>query len=222
MIGLRERESEQFDLPAKTVQLSDSLTQISGSTLIDSVVGGITVAMERDIAMDDLGSIDRATQLPGKALNVLVVDDSPTDLKLAVIYLGKAWPFNSVMAVETAADGLEALEKMRTKRFCLIILDWCLPKGGNGQVLREIRHNGVFIPVVISSGLTRDQLPDYLEAEGAAYLNKNELNAATLYCAIAEALRNCQVLRQSSNRVATTGAALSQSQSPLTQERKVF
>ena len=83
--------------------------------------------------MADLGSMERETQLPGKTLNVLVVDDSPTDLKLAVIYLGKAWPFNSVMVVETAADGLEALEKMRSKRFCLIILDWCLPKGEIGR-----------------------------------------------------------------------------------------
>ena len=135
-------------------------------------------------------------QVTTEALNVLVVDDSPSDLKLATIYLGKAWPFNSSLALDTAVDGLEALEKMRSKRFCLIILDWCLPKGGNGQVLREIRHNGVFIPVVVLSGLTREQLPENLEADGAAYLNKNELNASTLYCAIAEALRNCQALRQ--------------------------
>lgn len=146
--------------------------------------------------MADTSAIEQKPQLASKTLNVLLVDDNPTDLELATIYLGKAWPFSSELAVETAADGLEALAKMRTQRFCLIILDWCLPKGGNGHVLREIRRNGVFIPVVVMSGLARDQLPDYLEAAGAAYINKDELNASTLYCTIAEALRNCQALHQ--------------------------
>ena len=81
------------------------------------------------------------------------------------------------------------MEKIQAKFFCLILLDWCMPKGGNGQVLLEIRRLGVFIPVVVLSGLGRDELPDYLEAKGAAYLNKMDLNASTLHCAIAEALR---------------------------------
>ncbi|MEI8314589.1 MAG: response regulator [Verrucomicrobiota bacterium] len=147
--------------------------------------------------MPDTSTTERKLQSPSKALNVLLVDDSPADLELAMVYLGKAWPFSSDMVVETAADGLEAMEKMRAQRFCLIILDWCLPNGGNGQVLREIRRNGVFIPVVVMSGLARDQLPDYLETAGAAYVSKDDMNASTLYCAIAEALRNCQNLRQS-------------------------
>ena len=124
-----------------------------------------------------------------KIFNVLVVDDNQTDLDLATIYLSKAWPFDADMAIDTARDGLEALEKMRGKQFCLILLDWCMTKGGNGQVLRDLRRNGVYIPVVVLSGLGRDELPDYLEAEGAAYLNKQDLDASTLRCAIGEALR---------------------------------
>ena len=138
---------------------------------------------------------EELAQPAGKTLRVLVIDDNPADQELTTIYLGKAWPFSSDMAVETAADGLEALEKMRGQRFCLILLDWCLPKGGNGHVLREIRRNGVFIPVVVMSGRLRDELPDYLEAAGAAYVCKDDLNVSTLYCAIAEALRNCRALR---------------------------
>ena len=115
---------------------------------------------------------------------------------MAIIYLSKAWPFDSEMAVETAADGIEALEKMREKKFCLIMLDWRLPRGGSGHVLREMRHNGVLIPVVVMTGLERDQIPDNLEKSGAAYLNKDNLNASTLYCAIADALRNCRILHR--------------------------
>ena len=152
---------------------------------------------------DTSNPIDPHSPMANNPLNVLVVDDNPTDLKLATIYLGKAWPFSGDMAVTTAVDGYDALEKLRTKRFCLIILDWCLPKGGNGHVLREIRRNGVVIPVVVMSGLGRDQLPDYLESAGAAYVNKDDLNASALYCAIAEALRNSQVLQHSNGPVET-------------------
>jgi len=118
-------------------------------------------------------------------LNVLVVDDSPTDLELAAIYLSKAWPFNGPMAIDTALDGLEALKKMRAKVFCLILLDGCLPKGGNGHVLHELRRNGVFIPVVVLSGLGRDELPDYLEAKGAALPEQDgsqRLHAPLCHC----------------------------------------
>jgi len=170
--------------------------------------------------MIDTSTMEQQSQVAGKTLNVLLVDDNPTDLKLAMIYLGKAWPFSSDMAVTTAADGLEALERMRTKRFCLIILDWCLPQGGNGHVLREIRRNGVFIPVVVMSGLARDQLPDYLESAGAAYVNKDNLNASTLYCAIAEALRNCQSLHRSASLLENAaGPVVFHSHDPLVTHR---
>ena len=137
-----------------------------------------------------------AVQSPPKILSVLVIDDNPADQELAKIYLGKAWPFESDMAVETALDGIEALEKLRRQRFCLIILDWRLPRGGSGHVLYEIRRQGVFIPVVVVTGSERDQLPADLESAGSAYVNKNDLNVSTLYCAIAEALRNCRKSRQ--------------------------
>jgi len=150
-----------------------------------------------------------------RTLNVLVIDDNPADQELAIIYLGKAWPFDSEMTVETAQDGLEALEKMRTKKFCLIMLDWWLPRGGSGHVLHAMRQNGVFIPVVVMSGMERAQLPGDLEKNGAAYLNKGDLNASTLYCAIADALRNCRNLRQLAPQpVSTVGPVLFHSHGP--------
>ena len=154
-------------------------------------------------------------QAASRTLNVLVIDDNPGDQELATIYLSKAWPFDSEMTVETAVDGIEALEKMRTKKFCLIMLDWRLPRGGSGHVLREMRHNGVLIPVVVMTGLERDQLPDDLEKSGAAYLCKDNLNASTLYCAISDALRNCRILRQPPTKpVSTVGPVLFHSHGP--------
>lgn len=123
------------------------------------------------------------------ALPVLIIDDSETDRQITTHYLGQAWPFERVMAPDFAADGPEALEKMRTTRYALIALDWKLPGMGGGEVLREIRQLGVRIPVVVLSGLQRNQIPDQLDALGAAFLNKDDMNPVTFHAAIAESLR---------------------------------
>lgn len=133
-------------------------------------------------------TIETAPAPTAKMLPVLLIDDSALDRELTMAYLGRAWPFESALSVEFAQDGLEALEKMHTTRFALIVLDWNLPRANGGHVLREMRRNGVFIPVIVLSGLERVDIPENLEALGAAFLNKNCLNSAALYDAISKAL----------------------------------
>lgn len=123
------------------------------------------------------------------ALPVLIIDDSDVDRELTSHYLGQAWPFEREMSPDFAANGREALDKMRTTRYALIALDWKLPGMSGGEVLREIRHLGVRIPVVVLSGLHRDQIPDQLETLGATFLNKDDMNPVTFHAAIAESLR---------------------------------
>ncbi len=145
--------------------------------------------------MPDKETTNPATQIspPPKArmasFPVLVIDDNPADRKLTIIQLAEVWPFEHTMAVETAADGKEALDKMRTKRFGLIVLDWKLPKVGGGEVLRTMRQIGVRIPVIVVSGLQREDISDDLEGMGAAFLNKNEMDPTTLRDAIAVSLK---------------------------------
>jgi len=76
------------------------------------------------------------------------------------------------MTFNFADDGQEALEKMRATRYALIALDWKLPGMGGGDVLREIRKLGMRIPVVILSGLRRDQIAENIESLGASFLTK--------------------------------------------------
>jgi CheY-like chemotaxis protein len=120
---------------------------------------------------------------------VLVVDDSPTDKELACVYLAQAWPFEHDLEVDCASDGREALEKIRTRRFALVVLDWRLPIMGDGHVLRQLRAEGVRLPVVVVSGLSREEIDADLEALGAAFVHKNHLNPGSLYRAIAVALQ---------------------------------
>lgn len=123
-----------------------------------------------------------------RSLPVLVIDDNEADRKLTIAMLAHAWPFEREMAVEVAADGKEALEKMRTVRFSLVVLDWKLPLVGGSEVLRTMRTNGVRAPVVVLSGLQRDQIQEDLESFGAAFLNKSDMDYDTLHKAIATSL----------------------------------
>jgi CheY-like chemotaxis protein len=124
-----------------------------------------------------------------RSFAVLVIDDNEVDRQLTTALLAEAWPFERDMAVDTAGDGREALEKMRTTRFALIVLDWKLPLVGGSEVLRSMRRNGIFTPVVVLSGLERTQIHEDLESLGAAYLNKAEMSQTSLYDAIARSLR---------------------------------
>jgi len=47
---------------------------------------------------------------------VLVADEGEANRFLTIWRLGKAWPIEGDMMVECAADGAEALEKIRSKQ----------------------------------------------------------------------------------------------------------
>jgi CheY-like chemotaxis protein len=126
----------------------------------------------------------RASGLP-----VLVIDDNDTEREIIIRYLGKAWPFESEMILDSAADGREALKKIRSNRYALIVLDWKMPHLEGGEVLRTIRHNGVRIPVVVLSGFPRHEIKENLDSLGAAFLNKDEMTPVSLHHAIATSLR---------------------------------
>ena len=107
----------------------------------------------------------------------------------ACVYLTQAWTFEHDLEVDYASDGREAIEKIRAKRFALLVLDWKLPVMGDGEVLRQLRSEGVRLPVVVVSGLSREEISADLEVLGAAFVNKNHLNPGSLYLAIADSLQ---------------------------------
>ena len=66
---------------------------------------------------------------------ILVVDDSPTDLRLMTAPLKKG----TECRIITAADGEQALEKAIRERPDLIVLDVILPKKNGFQVCRQLK-----------------------------------------------------------------------------------
>lgn len=66
---------------------------------------------------------------------ILVVDDSPTDLRLMTAPLQQCKAYRVI----TAADGEEALEKAVREHPDLIVLDIILPKKNGFQVCRQLK-----------------------------------------------------------------------------------
>lgn len=87
---------------------------------------------------------------------ILVVDDTPFMLRTLTFILEKGG-----YAAETASSGREALEKARSLRPRLILLDAVLPDMDGRQVFEEIRSYPELAGtrVVMVSGREREELP---------------------------------------------------------------
>jgi CheY-like chemotaxis protein len=84
--------------------------------------------------------------MPGET--VLVIDDSPTILKVVQLVLTRAG-----YRVEIAADGEAGLEQARASRPDLVLLDFVMPKMNGYQVCRELADDPDLknVPIVLMS-----------------------------------------------------------------------
>jgi twitching motility two-component system response regulator PilH len=84
---------------------------------------------------------------------VLVVDDSPTELKLLTALLT-----SKGYEVETAVDGDEALEKAALSKPRLVVCDVILPKKNGFQVCRQLKTAPEFTgtKVILVTSKTQD------------------------------------------------------------------
>lgn len=99
------------------------------------------------------GAVAKSVQLPPpRDLDVLCVDDSTTILALLKKILGKDTGFN---VKATAANGREALEKIKTQKFDLITLDLHMPELDGVGFLTESKSMDR-PPVIIVSSINRD------------------------------------------------------------------
>ncbi len=72
-----------------------------------------------------------------KSMNVLIVDDYKTMLRI-IRNLLKQIDFNNV---EEASDGAEALSKLRSGSFGLVISDWNMQPMTGLELLQEVRQD---------------------------------------------------------------------------------
>jgi signal transduction histidine kinase/ActR/RegA family two-component response regulator len=101
---------------------------------------------------------------------VLVIDDEAGIRRLARLLLEEVG-----FAVDVAADGDEALERIREESGIpdLILLDLTMPRRSGIEVLEEIRRVDPSVPVILMSGFTESEVASVLEADPrASFLQK--------------------------------------------------
>ncbi|HNB50346.1 MAG TPA: response regulator [Anaerolineales bacterium] len=107
--------------------------------------------------------------LAPKSIEILLVEDSPTDILIAREALAEAKIINTLHVVEDGVEAIEFLHRQgkfaKTPRPDLILLDLNLPRKNGREVLEEIKsdENLKAIPVVIltTSEAEEDVLRSY-------------------------------------------------------------
>jgi len=117
--------------------------------------------------------------MPAESIEILMVEDSEGDIRLAQIALKKAKLINTLHVVKDGETALNFLQKRGDHKDApkpdLILLDLNLPKLNGHEVLREIRSNPELktIPVVVltTSDADEDILKSY-ELQASCYITK--------------------------------------------------
>src|SRR5215212_10161725 len=84
------------------------------------------------------------------SMELLVVEDNPSTQKMLAFLLRNEG--YKVHAVSTASNGLYLL---RNEAIDLLVLDVMLPDGSGLQVCRQIRSEGLTLPILVISALGR-------------------------------------------------------------------
>jgi two-component system chemotaxis response regulator CheY len=117
---------------------------------------------------------------------VLVVDDYQTILRI-IRNLLKQLGFENV---DEAADGREALEKMKKTKYGLVISDWNMEPMTGYELLREVRADEILKPTPFIMVTAESKTENVIAAKKAGVNNYivKPFNAQTLKAKIASVL----------------------------------
>jgi two-component system, chemotaxis family, chemotaxis protein CheY len=117
---------------------------------------------------------------------VLVVDDYQTMIRI-IRNLLKQLGFENV---DEAADGAEALGKMRTKKYGLVISDWNMEPMTGYELLREVRADELLKPTPFIMVTAESKTENVIAAKKAGVNNYivKPFNAQTLKAKMASVL----------------------------------
>jgi len=120
----------------------------------------------------------------GRRARLLIVDDNPFIRDLHTIVLRMTG-----YEVETAENGVEALERLADTPFDLVVTDRYMPGIDGVTVILALRSAGSNIPVImVSASLSYTGLPPLIAREVFAAFSK-PANTADILRAVAEALQ---------------------------------
>ncbi len=109
-----------------------------------------------------------APEMVGEGLHVLVVDDNPVNLLVAVAMLRRLGA-----TVSSATSGAEALSAVRDHTYDLVLMDVQMPEMDGLEATRRLRDAGYQSPILaLTAGVTEDERTSCLAAGMDAVLAK--------------------------------------------------
>lgn len=156
-----------------------------GDVDIESVPGkGTTLRIRLPSTNREVDSDTIIVPKPDRSLYVLVVDDDVRSRDVLEKYLEA-----DGHRVETAANGLEALERFGSKAFDLLATDYAMP-GLNGlQLAEKLRRNRSNLSVLLVSGFTDAGLPEGTDLDLVDAVIHKPVHGQDLRAAIFEILK---------------------------------
>jgi PAS domain S-box-containing protein len=98
-------------------------------------------------------------------ISVLLVDDDPSLLEITGIYLKK----NKNISVDTALSAGEALEKMKTCSYDVVVSDYDMPEMNGIEFLKRLRSSGDLTPFILFTGKGQEQVASDAINNGADF-----------------------------------------------------
>jgi len=134
----------------------------------------------------NIGKSNEGEKGRGK-IQVLHVDDEAVMLDLTWEFLKREgqeeFEITSVLSAE------EALAKLATERFDVIISDFRMPMMDGLEFLEEVRNKGEYVPFVLFSGMAGPEVvTEALERDADRYISKAG-NPAITFTELAQAIR---------------------------------
>jgi DNA-binding response OmpR family regulator len=122
-----------------------------------------------------------------KTFRVLLIEDNPADATLVREYLKEAHPV--VFKLEKAKRMDEALEKLDSEKFDVILLDLSLPDSSGIQTFERVAKPARRTPIIVLTGMEDTETEAKLVTLGARdYLRKRHLEAKLLVAVLLHAL----------------------------------
>ena len=178
--------SRQYGGTGLGLAISKRIMEALGGVVgVESQIGAgstfwFEITLERATAADALADAAPAPVEIDAALRILVVDDNAINRELICILLA---PFD--LEIETAKDGVEAVETAQRTRYDLILMDVQMPNMDGLAATRRIREGarpGAARPTIVA--MTANVLPDQvarcLEAGMDSHLGKPIIPAKLL------------------------------------------
>jgi len=95
---------------------------------------------------------------------ILIVEDDSDVRRLFAIGLNQRG-----FEVKLASNGADAVERIRTEKPDVILLDWLMPLMDGGQMLDHLGDGAAKIPIIVISG---EPAPDALDPRVQSWLTK--------------------------------------------------